>query len=575
MVVTLDRRFMWTDAYLERKLKKAQAEERRKKKGTTDLSSSVFGKVLLYGGYFWAARLAFVAFGSGLPLLGAFLSLFLPQPRNGLQTLPTAAHLPPNNAVFSLRHSSPLLVQNSSLALESLRDVPYQKVFVQPAQEDVFSSFDETAPWASLLTTQAAWDRARKYRVETFAEEGTLGSLHGFPFTSSTADSTCQKDEEGGGEACVYPPPPPSRKRKNNWHIKQSISSVKVGKFAPELLSTLAPAPAPAAASSSDAPQVDFDLWLGKENVTLAPQYFTHNSVLLQVQGQSTVLIASPDAFRFYHPGSVLHPGRSQAQRDYLLTPAQIDRAIRGELVRSDYEGESLPAVAYWHNALGPGDLLLVPAFYYVTAVLGPNCATILGRPNQTLYPPLFLLYAHHNKEESDSSGPVPLPFDETGTDVGVKLAALGSAVGSLIADPVVRGRYTASFVKRVWRDRHRKSAYLTKGRGDGSSLWCERDDASYGTCTSEARQLVEKDKEYQVRALSTVHALTLLLLQTDELAYTAMTTTEEEVGEGQAFAIRIQMTLDWTERQLHRILSDNNSNPCAILRFIETCLAQ
>jgi len=560
---------MWTDAYLERKLKKAQAvedRERRKKRGTTDLSSSVLGKVLLYGGYLWAVRLAFVAFGSGLPLLGAFLSLFLPSPRNGLQTLPTAARLPPNNVVFSLRHSSPLLVQNSSLSLESLRDVPYQNVFVQTAQEDVFSSFDETAPWASLLTTPTAWERTRKYRIETFAEG--LGSLQGFPFTSNTDGNTCKKEEEGGGEACVYPPPP--RKRKNNWLIKQSISSVKVGKLAPELLSTLGAA---ASSSDADAQQLDFELWLGKENVTLAPQYFTHNSVLLQVQGQSTVLIASPDAFRFYHPGSVLHPGRSQAQRDYLQTPAQIDRAIRGELMRSEYEGEIPPAVAYWHDTLGPGDLLLVPAFYYVTAVLGPDSATILGRPNHALHPPLFLLYAQHKKEDSiSSSGPVPLPFDEAGAAVDEKLAALGSAIGSLIANPVVRGKYTVTFVKRAWRDRHRKSAYLTKGRGDGSSLWCDGDEASYGTCTTEARELVQRDKEYQIRALSTVHALTLLLLQTDELSY-ATPSTEEEVSEGQEFAIRLQMTLDWTEHQLHKILSDKNSNPCAVLRFIETCL--
>ena len=612
----LDRRVYWTEGYLDKKLQQARSKlerERAEKKRAAGGGLPLGAKVLKYGVMLWAARLGILGLGSLVPLLGTFVSMLHPAARSGLVDVPTftVAELVasvggggggggPALVRRAVRHQAaaarrgwetPILVRNLSnpiprdvLVDALVGDFEYKSIKVESSKQarhrseddrrasSTFTYFDRSAAWADRLD-RASWS----YKVTASLED-----VRGFPFGPQNGDVGGDDDEfsckSGAGKYhCRRFGHDDSRDADLAWHITQPLVRADVGKLAPDLLALVedqeqeggVEGPSSAAA---------YRLWLGRENVTVAPHYDVEDNWFHQLHGAKTFLLASAEAFRFYRPRSVLHPHWRQAQRSYLNTVRALELAVHEVRVGQDYEEESpprstspapapekkaalgwsAPAVRIWQVTLHPGDVLFVPAYTFHMVTTGPRSVSVNAwlpsAPSQLYQDLKRLVPLAQQQQPSSSSSQLPTP--------AVQLAQLGTALGVVLSDPFVRGRYTTAYVRKLWENRHRKEASPGLAK-----RWCPAEPtttAAAGLCSS------LNAKELRLQSLLISQTIIAVL----KSASSASPPAEESPVVDQS-AIRLLVVLDWAEESLHEILSATGtpSSPCVALRFIDTCV--
>jgi len=571
-VPTLDRRYYWTDSYLEQKLQQARDNEDKKRKTrSTKSEMSVGAKLIKYGVMLWAARLGFMGFSSVIPLFGIAMSWLHGPARSGLLTIPVFT-LPeisqrlgmtdkPNEVGEGLAEamrgvfSTPVLIRNVSLPSTKvllhalLFEVDYKSIKLGNARAHP----DSTGPTFSYSDGSVAW-ADRLHLVNHGGASGyklteSLENVRGFPFTEGYEG--CDLDEPYCHISTSTATPP--------WHITQHLSPLHVEKLAPALRTFL----------HNLHSQGAYRLWLGRENVTVLPHYDIEDNWYLQLHGTKTFLMTSAEGFRFFRPHSVLHPSWRQAQRDYLRSVRSLEQAIHEVRILKDYEdtstttksssGWSAPPVGIWQVTLRPGDLLYLPAYTFHTVTTGhqsasvsvwvPSAASLLYQDLRRMVPLPTTVAATVAAGSSSRAG-----SDE---DNATRLALLGAALGNILGDRLVRGSYTTAFVRRLWTGRHRKAAV------DRGGIWCAvASSSTAGQCATTAINRIQNNDSKEPKRKSLLISQTLLtLLQTDS-----------EVKEP---AVRLQLLLDWAEEAIHELLQTNGevSSPCAIMRFIDSCV--
>ena len=162
----------------------------------------------------------------------------------------------------------------------------------------------------------------------------------------------------------------------------------------------------------------------------------------------------------------------------------------------------------------------------------------------------------------------VPLPSIDVEQDLPqgmeVRLAQLGIAVQAVLNDRFVRGGYTQTYIKRLWSSRHRKSA--------SERAWCAvPGPKDAGQCTPQSIAVADsKDRRLKTLLISqTLMAVLQSAVSSRELYHTP----EKGLVVDQA-AVRLLLVLDWAEEAIHELLQPvARSSPCAVMRFIETCV--
>jgi len=611
-VPTLDRRFNWSDSYLERKLKQARASMAKASGVSSRQPKSTLGKVIRYLVFFWAARMGLLGMSTMIPLLGSLVAMFHGPARSGLLPLSTftlaeaQAKLFPEGeegglaaAIRGAFPCIPVLIRNISLPVNIsdmlIADIDYTSVkLLTPGRGDtkhgadqplLFSYFDRAAAWADeRLESNPARSSPVYSSLPRYRSTSSLEEVVGFPFSDSEVG-----DEFVGCDGEPYCPlsRSGSHVRPRPWHITQPVTPLQASKLAPIFPALL----------GGLASQAAFRLWLGRENVSVAPHYDIEDNWYMQLHGQKTFLLTSAEGFRFFRPHSVLHPSWRQAQRDYLRNVRSLEQAIHEVMVSRDYEsadslarssgaggggggdsggGESTspvasptttipssapywsaPPVRIWSVTLHPGDLLFLPAFTFHTVTTGRDSASLsawVPSAASTLY--------------QDMRRMVPLPGIDVEQDLPevteVRLAQLGIAMQAVLNDRFVRGGYTQAYIKRLWSSRHRKSA--------SERAWCDvPGPKDAGQCTPQSIAVADsKDRRLKTLLISqTLMAVLQSAVSSRELDHTP----EKGLVVDQA-AVRLLLVLDWAEEAIHELLQPvARSSPCAVMRFIETCV--
>jgi Cupin-like domain len=446
-----------------------------------------------------------------------------------------------------------------------------------PDQPLLFSYFDRAAAWADERLESTRGSEPQHSSLPRYRSTSSLEEVVGFPFSDSEVGDEFVCDGE------PYCPLSRSRShvRPRPWHITQPLTPLQASKLAPVFPALL----------GGLASQAAFRLWLGRENVSVAPHYDIEDNWYMQLHGQKTFLLTSAEGFRFFRPHSVLHPSWRQAQRDYLRNVRSLEQAIHEVMVSRDYEsadslarssgggdgggggestspvapgttipsggGWSAPPVRIWSVTLHPGDLLFLPAFTFHTVTTGRDSASLsawVPSAASTLY--------------QDMRRMVPLPGIDVEQDLPegteVRLAQLGIAVQAVLNDRFVRGGYTQTYIKRLWSSRHRKSA--------SERAWCAvPGPKDAGQCTPQSIAVADsKDSRLKTLLISqTLMAVLQSAVSSRELYHPA--------GEGLVVdqaAVRLLLVLDWAEEAIHELLQPvARSSPCAVMRFIETCV--
>ena len=218
-----------------------------------------------------------------------------------------------------------------------------------------------------------------------------------------------------------------------HWYYTLPIPSP----FDSPLLSTIAPSfvlafSSMALAASSRPLQVlapEVRLWMASENATAAPHYDMEDNFFLQLKGQKTFTISSPGTFKHFQPYSALHPRWRQARQSHLITAASIRKMILESANATtvfdtpdpppsrSQQHRNVSTEGVWEVTLHPGDMLLLPAFYFHSVVTGRGSlsvsAWVKSKPSR--------VYDKLLKEE--------LPYKSYDTDLGQRLAALGATL--------------------------------------------------------------------------------------------------------------------------------------------------
>lgn len=534
-MVRLDHRYEWNDEYLESKLQEAQKlEEKKVKRSALKQSGNDFAiKMMKYGIYIWAARLGLMGLGGFLPLLGILLSSWLPA-REGELTILKVRY----NSTLSVEairgvYSHPIQIEHVPIPSNNTlikrlfdRDIKYKKIKVQT---DV-----GVQPWESAfsyLDARSAWADKMHLLNPSYHTSSSTDEIQGFPWSS---DEVCMN------EAYCSP------RTRAKWHITQPLVLNTTNKIAPSLLSVV----------GLHAENAAYHLWLGRQNATVSPHYDIEDNVYLQMHGDKTFLIASPEAFRFFKPHSVLHPSWRQAQRDYLVTLRQWIQASREVRSGRDFTSANAPPVAIWQVTLLPGDLLYLPAYHFHTVMTGHESVSV------NAWIPSSASAAYEEVRRL-----VPRPFDAHDQEepVDTKLAALGAMIARVLEDNLVGSSYTAVYLRRLWIDRHLKTGAAQGGAWCMSSSSKQKgnaDAAAVGLCSAKSMLAIES-KSYRIKISHSIQTLLLLLQPSSE---------RSAEGGIENSAIRLMMAFDWAEEVLHGLLGPESS-PCSVMIFINTCL--
>lgn len=555
-----------------------------------------------------------------IPLLGSLVAMFHGPARSGLLPLSTFTLAEAQANLLSSEEQEvgglaaavrgafpcvPVLIRNISLPANIsdmlIADVNYASVKLlgprrsdttttknePPDQPLLFSYFDRAAAWADerLESPQHRenWPGLQQQpsSLPRYRMTSSLDEVVGFPFS----DSHIQDQVEivcDGEPYCPLSRSPFPNFRPQPWHITQPLTSLQASKLAPVFPALL----------GGLASQAAFRLWLGRENVSVAPHYDIEDNWYMQLHGQKTFLLTSAEGFRFFRPHSVLHPSWRQAQRDYLRNVRSLEQAIHEVLVSRDYEsadsvrsslgevkksaspvaatgGWSAPPVRIWSVTLHPGELLFLPAFTFHTVTTGRDSASLsawVPSAASTLYQDMrrMVPLPTNDVEQLEDNGRVS---DLAGTEV--RLAQLGIAVQAVINDRFVRGGYTQTYIKRLWSSRHRKSA--------SERAWCAvPGPKDAGQCTPQSIASADsKDRRLKTLLISQ----TLMAVLQSAVSSRSRSKEQSPMAQSEGLvvdqaAVRLLLVLDWSEEAIHELLQPvARSSPCAVMRFIETCV--
>ena len=597
----------WSEAYLERKVAEARAEEERvSKKKREDAAKTKKGKfdaltIIKWATYIWAARLGILGLGFFFPLLGVLTSWFW----DGSSGSPQARILEVSWEQLQERHvvhpdmlattlqqhyfSAPLLIRSVPVAgNEAMRAALHGLSFppVNVHDKPHFTYLDSQSSWARRHPERAALHKAAHAYTTAPAS-----SIRDFPLLASTSPASLDDPEEcvpgtprtktglgaraakADGGTCPYRlvQPPGAGAREHWWHLTLPL----VGPTAREIVSQLAPA-----LNSLGAAEADFRLWVAKVNATATPHYDTADNVFVQLGGSKTFLIATPEAHRFFRLHPVLHPSWRQSQRPYLITMQGLLQASREKKVPRS-------SLRIWQVTLQPGDALFLPAYFSHSVTAGPDSISL----NAWIPSEAAVVYDEVRRL-------VPMPYmdaDPTPT----KLASLGAALSLFLeqcAAPVYTvpgsapkeallasskaelieilvGRHRSLAQSKEWcgpvagggSSGGSSSSSSSGGGGDGDRDGTDTPPGLHaasagaaGACTG--RHVHSESKASLAQAQQTATTLALLLQASDASA---------SVRDGN---VRALLVLDWVEEVLDGLLGPESS-PCSVMQFVSTCL--
>lgn len=536
----------WSDAYLEKKLQEARAQEEKavKKKREESVKKGRLDALTLikYGVYIWAARLGVLGLGFLFPLLGTLSSVLwfgsLGGPEASLagsswqQFQDTHALHPETLATTLQRMHTPLLLHSVPVP-----DADALRAALQSLQYPRIKVHDK--PQFTYLDPQSSWTRRHPDRAGPLYATGAPAyvaaeSVRGFPYAAVSPSTP--GDCTAAGE-CPFVPP---AAREQWWHVTLPLSGSVAAQLAPAL-GTL----------GTGAAAAEFRLWLARENVTVTPHYDTADNVFVQLAGSKTFLVASPEAQRFLRPFPSLHPGWRQSQRPYLVTmPSMLSAQRERKVPRS--------TLKLWQVTLVAGDMLYLPAYHFHSVVTGPDSVSV----NAWMPSEASVVFDEVRRM-------VPMPFSPEDSRPA-KLASLGAAFlafldaacvpaysvpGSRPQEPLLAS--AKSDVVEMLTGRHRSLAQKRE--------WCsaEASVAAAGQATAGACVLRYADQETpasRARVQQTAHTLALLLQASDASA---------SVKDPH---VRTLLALDWLEEALDGVL-EQDSSPCSVMQFVSTCL--
>ena len=546
----------WSDAFLEKKLHEARAQEDRtakKKREESGKKGRLDALTLIkYGVYIWAARLGVLGLGFLFPLLGTASSMLwfgsLGGPEASLassswEQFQDAHALQPETLAATLqRTQAPLLlrsvpVSDADALRAALQSLQYPRVKVHDKPQ--FTYLDPQSSWVRRHPDRAGPSAAAGEPVYMSAE-----NVRGFPYAavspSSPGDCPAAAGAGSGAGAtgeCLFAPP---AAREQWWYVTLPLS----GSVAAQLAPALAPLGTGFAAA-------EFRLWLARENVTVTPHYDTADNVFVQLAGSKTFLVASPEAQRFLRPFPSLHPSWRQSQRPYLVTMSTLLSAQRERKVPRS-------TLKLWQVTLVAGDMLYLPAYHFHSVISGPDSVSV----NAWIPSEASVVFDEVRRM-------VPMPFSPKDSRPA-KLASLGAAFsafldagcvpvyavpGSRPKEPLLAS--AKSEVVEMLTGRHRSLAQRRE--------WCSAEasaapagQANAGACVM--RYADQETPASRAQVQQTAHTLALLLQVSDASA---------SVKDPH---VRTLLALDWLEEALDGVL-EQDSSPCSVMQFVSTCL--
>jgi hypothetical protein len=432
---------------------KARDEEqlrRRREQVRQENSSHTGYKWVRYFMYFWVARLSIVLIGAVLPF---FISLWTNSPGNELTynaqldeiDWKIISDFNFQTIKGSSSRSSPYIIKNSpfinsatlKLFLSSLFQTYKLPIKVSDRKEFVYYSDDRL--WSKefldsdpltrnyqFLTLDEYFNHSFR-RFPPFPLMDSLNSKITTTTNPGPADSaSCSSEESPSFSHYMYIGYP---------HMASYLES-----FAPSLFTIAASVTGVTGRGGQDNQQptsqphpVQSNLWMASEGVIAHMHYDYQDNFLLQLSGQKTVLLASPEFLGTAPliPYPSLHPLWRQASGRNIsydsLYQIMIEEKTRirgtaGSLPSTPIESgrllssSSSPRSAWmvWNITLSPGDILYIPSGYSHQVLAGENSVSI-----NAWVPSLFSQF--HNQFLKKLS----LPFLLTDS-LSMKLAKLG-----------------------------------------------------------------------------------------------------------------------------------------------------
>eukprot|EP01036_Dinobryon_divergens_P024678 gene24678-33149_t len=132
-------------------------------------------------------------------------------------------------------------------------------------------------------------------------------------------------------------------------------------------------------------------MWIASSGAVAALHYDMEDNFLLQVAGQKTVTLLSPEGYEIAQPLSSFHPSWrhtphwdnltdsasiiAEAERLYLdpSRPASTDNSNQSDT----FSWMKSLGLGLWEISLGPGDMLFIPAGTYHTVTAGPDSISV------------------------------------------------------------------------------------------------------------------------------------------------------------------------------------------------------
>lgn len=420
---------IYVDPKIERMLEEARKlEEERKKRvlervdGRAQFAQNF--QWLRYVVYLWAARLSFSLLGGVIPFGVGLIQHFY----GGSSASPYTADLPTQSwrallkedftpfAEFKIRER-PMLIENvpviseDSLAvlLESLGRSA-QNVPIKLSHDPVFAYFDKERHWSAVFAHLRSYETIahadyRQYMDCTYPLFGRLvGSTHNnepLPQCNSLTDSQSRLAQLSQKYMYV------GFAQMNSWLESFAPS---LGLLAQSLLIKY--------------PLAQTNLWLATANVTAHMHYDLQDNFLLQLAGNKTVTIVSPEGLHYLRPFPSLHPlwRQSSLSPDALTLDSLLSAAVAttplsvgskdGAAVHGHRQSDEQiinqlynTSFMVWQTTLSPGQALYIPAGFYHT--VSTPADSVESVSINTWYPsPLADFYQRLQR--------VDLPFDLT-----------------------------------------------------------------------------------------------------------------------------------------------------------------